>query len=108
MIKNIIRINFFITSLFFFIKVLFHIMLFFQEYQWIKQTIAITQKFPLLILLHPLNLPIFGLLLGMISLALFSIQYNKDKEINVKVIYILMPFVYASIWALILFFGWKA
>jgi len=108
MIVMIIRINFFITSLFFCIKVIFHLILLFQEYLWAEKFIAETYKLPLPILIHPLNLPIFGFLLGIISLVLFIIDENKEKEKNIKPIYVIMPFVYAVVWGLILFFGSKA
>ena len=108
MITSIIRINFIITSLFFCIKVLFHIMLFFYEYQWIKKIVLETQGLPLPLLLHPLNLPVLGLFLGIISLVLFIMHQDNDKVKNLKSIYVLMPFVYFFIWVLIFFFGWEA
>lgn len=108
MISIIIRINFIISSIFFFIKVIFHIMLLYQEQWWIKQIIAETQGLPLPLLLHPLNLPVLGAMFGIVSLVLFVVSQSHDKENNVKKIYILMPFVYVFIWGIIFFIGWEA
>ncbi len=83
-------------------------MLLYQDHWWIKQIIAEAQRLPLPLLLHPLNLPVLGAMIGIISLLLYVVSQYHDKENNVNKIYILMPFVYVFIWYIILFIGWEA
>jgi hypothetical protein len=102
---RVVRLVFVMTTILFVLKLLTHLLLFLHRNPWAGWLVDKTMTWPVVI--NPLNWPLWGGLLGIISLLIVLWARIRGVPVQAPWYQLVLPFAYVLAWLIITVIGWS-